>query len=521
MINGYILIVDFREVENYLKESLLLKELSAGKTSIDFILDLILDFSLQEHFAGTYAIFNEGQETRFLEEKLNSFNANLKTNFHILCIKPGVKSLLETLSAIHDDFVKKETEKDLNFVLFKGHNPLINFKLTMDMLYSHFKFLNDFTFSSGYPEGFLPSILRGNISKSLALLAKDSDSEVFDVIKRDLNSFDVDIKVSDTDFRMLRINLSSMKEIDFIFLKRLLSVLKNNFKDPCFFLKTLGENLKFLRTIPSYYNLQISHAEDQDVVYSPLSKLPFSSVKKFMSLEELKTLVVKAQEFSKEYSLGLSLWGECALNPEIYDIISFLEDFEAVKRVVIESSGLSWDKDALLRINPKKTVFILQIDAIDIEIYKKMRGDGFKVALANADFFISNFKQNTYIQAVRTKINEDNLQDFYNYFKKKTDNVIIQKFSKYNQFIENLEVLNLEPLKRFSCWHLKRDFPILIDGIVPLCKEDVERKHILGNAFKDSFEKIWDAGKVVYLDHVEENYKDICRDCDEYYTYNF
>ena len=80
---------------------------------------------------------------------------------------------------------------------------------------------------------------------------------------------------------------------------------------------------------------------------------------------------------------------------------------------------------------------------------------------------------------------------------------------------------DISPLKRHPCWHLKRDMSILTDGSVPLCKEDCSRSIILGNAFTESLETIWERGLQTYQDQITSCYKGVCEHCDEYYTYNF
>ena len=47
-------------------------------------------------------------------------------------------------------------------------------------------------------------------------------------------------------------------------------------------------------------------------------------------------------------------------------------------------------------------------------------------------------------------------------------------------------------MKRFPCWHLKRDMAILIDGTVPLCREDVRAEHPQGNALTEDLAAIWE-----------------------------
>ncbi len=62
---------------------------------------------------------------------------------------------------------------------------------------------------------------------------------------------------------------------------------------------------------------------------------------------------------------------------------------------------------------------------------------------------------------------------------------------------------------------------ILLDGSVPVCREDLHRKHLLGNILTEDAETIWSRGNDLLLKHKERKYPGICEKCDEYYTYNF
>ena len=77
------------------------------------------------------------------------------------------------------------------------------------------------------------------------------------------------------------------------------------------------------------------------------------------------------------------------------------------------------------------------------------------------------------------------------------------------------------PLKRFPCWHLKRDMAILLDGTVPLCKEDLGLSVRLGNALEDDLATVWESARGMYRSHLAASYPGICAACDEYYTFNF
>jgi hypothetical protein len=44
---------------------------------------------------------------------------------------------------------------------------------------------------------------------------------------------------------------------------------------------------------------------------------------------------------------------------------------------------------------------------------------------------------------------------------------------------------------------------------------------VLGNILEEPLEAIWSRGAAFYERHLGEDYPDLCRGCDEYYTYNF
>ena len=69
--------------------------------------------------------------------------------------------------------------------------------------------------------------------------------------------------------------------------------------------------------------------------------------------------------------------------------------------------------------------------------------------------------------------------------------------------------------------HLKRDMSILMDGTVPLCKEDLYALNRVGNAFTDSLAAIRDRLRPRYGRQCSGDYEGLCSACDEYYTYNF
>jgi len=136
------------------------------------------------------------------------------------------------------------------------------------------------------------------------------------------------------------------------------------------------------------------------------------------------------------------------------------------------------------------------------------------------------------VQAVRVKGAEDDTEKFYRYWKgiaapiQADANIIIQKYDDFCGALEKKQASDISPVIRQPCWHIMRDMPVLIDGTVPFCKEELaalkgEKNNILGNIFTDSPETIWQNGERFYKEQCGKNYIKLCKDCDEYYTYNF
>ena len=144
-----------------------------------------------------------------------------------------------------------------------------------------------------------------------------------------------------------------------------------------------------------------------------------------------------------------------------------------------------------------------------------------KQALTFTDSLKKVFPDAVWAQIMRIKENEIEVEPFYRFWKNLGVNVIIQKYDTFCKLLEDKRVADLSPFNRHPCWHLKRDMYILADGSVPLCKEDVKRNNILGNAFSDSLDSIRKKTFEVYKKHLECRYGDLCGACDEYYTYNF
>jgi spiro-SPASM protein len=130
------------------------------------------------------------------------------------------------------------------------------------------------------------------------------------------------------------------------------------------------------------------------------------------------------------------------------------------------------------------------------------------------------------VQAVRVTGAEEDIERFYRSWKEaapSTANIIIQKYDDFCGALARKQASDLSPVKRRPCWHLMRDMPVLIDGTVPLCREQIATNGglTLGNAFAEPLDNIWEQGQRHYAEQAGAHYNSFCARCDEYYTYNF
>jgi len=449
------------------------------------------------------------------------------------------RSLLEKISALQADF-------DCIYFAF-ADCPFLDPSLAELIAQRHIKYAAEYSYADGWPFGIAPEILSPGTAGILAKILGGEDGPVerdmlFSVIQKDINAFDIEAEISSVDLRCHRINLCADSKRNFLLLKNFLAAADNKIPDAAEIEKIIENQSEILRTLPIFYPIQVYGGCPQKCSICPYPAFTDSQERKdFMESGKFNSLLDKIISFSGDAVIDLSLWGELSLHPEkmklIEDVISRGE-----LSLVIETSGLGWKDEELekcaglsqnagKRKNPLPAVsWIVSLDSADPKRYSQLRTAGFAQAEACAKKLLSLFPKDCYMQAVRIKDAHDDTEKFYRYWKENTPNgernIIIQKYDDFCGSLEKKQASDISPVIRQPCWHMMRDLPVLLNGDVPLCKEDLsvfkgERNRILGNVFADSLENIWQNGCNYYNEQCKKNYTQICADCDEYYTYNF
>ncbi len=445
-----------------------------------------------------------------------------------------------------------------DIVFTPADRPFLDMSLTAEILESHRKYISEYTFADGYPYGFAPEVINSGTLKILSVFASETHKElgtlpvsndcIFNIMKSDINSFEIESVIAPKDFRMLRLDFSCSQKRNFVACQRLYSrALKNKIPFTAEKLSFLAENcVDVQQTLPAFYNVQISENCLANPFYSPYPQafknkfgfFPFENENKNprdMTLEKFDSLVGQISAFSDDAVIGLSAWGEPLLNKNFTDFVEVILRRKNLS-VLVETDGILVTEQLASKIleisertgkrknGTEPVTWIVSIDSFTEDIYNKIFENGnFSAAVNSISILNKIFPSSVYPQFTRMNENESELENFYRFWHSKDSpsggKVIIQKYNDFCRLLPSRKPADLSPLERNVCWHLKRDMTILCTGEVPLCRQFLLSS--AGNVFDEGVETIWKK----YFDEaqrqLEKNYGEKCKSCDEYYTFNF
>jgi len=449
--------------------------------------------------------------------------------------------------------MQRESRGCSHVIYYYADCPLLDPDVTSRMYADHRRYFADYTFADGYPYGMAPEILSAESIGAVQKLAEGvalSRQALFEAIQKDINTFDIETELSPADLRMLRVSLTADVKRNFILLERVMNAVSGELSRSAgragggartrsgeaierpdrapaaeAVLEALQKHPEMLRTVPVFFNVQIVEGCPQNCTYCPYPQMrgPQTGRIAEMAVRDYRRIVDAIEDFVEDGVVSVSLWGEPAFHGKIDEIAAGTVENGGLE-LLIETSGVGWPPGALEAVAErarKPPRWIVSLDAASGEVYESLRGDGFAEAQRTVEALKNLYPGRTYVQAVRMHENEEDLEGFFRHWKDSPVQPIIQKYDDFCGKLPDRKVTDLSPVKRFPCWHIKRDVTVLMDGRVLLCREDVEQKHLLGNILQDELPDIWGRGEDYYLRHIREDYPGMCAGCDEYYTFNY
>lgn len=471
-----------------------------------------------------------------------------------------VNTVLELVSSIY----KVAKENNADYIIFSYNDlPFIDLTLINKMVANHEKYKAEYTYADGYPYGFSPEVIDTGALGILVELASNNHKEegekevcresIYNLLKTEINSFEVEAVISDEDYRLLRLAFHCGKKENYLATLSLYYTLREKCQKKSFseikesfsadeISSIASVTLDVLKTVPGFYNIQIADKVSNNALYSPYNKVyeeknnksPLNSTN-VMPYEKFSDLVDKIAAFSDTAVISLSLWGEAFSHKDILKFIEKILSYEGLS-CFIETDGYLLDEamcNSLKEIRDKslprtngwdKLMIAVTLDSITPSMYNTIHeGDekGFEKALNGISNLYNTIPEAVYPQFTRMTDNENELEGFFRYWNEKAKGqFIIQKYDDYAGVLPNKKPADLSPIERNVCWHLRRDFPILSNGDVPLCKSHLLCNSV-GNVFNEELSDIWKKFNKTVTEHINKIYNEKCGKCDEFYTFNF
>ncbi|MCK9168910.1 MAG: spiro-SPASM protein [Treponema sp.] len=454
---------------------------------------------------------------------------------------------LWTLTSLLDGITAVTVETGADSVVYAFADcPFLNGTLTEELMSTHEKYAAEYTFADGYPYGFAPEVLDKGTAVILAELSRTTQQKLGEaavernsistLLKTDINSFEIETVLAPKDWRLYRFEFECGTKAGFTACRALYAAGNSGNMDVEKLSETAAGLETILKTVPGFYNVQIESHCPGTCTYCPYPHefetkygfKPSSENACRMSPEQFKPLVRQMAKLSGKAVVSLSSWGEPLFHPRFIDFVQAVVEQNGLS-VMVETDGLLVNEELcriVREIAGTKIIWIVSLDAVTEETYRKMRGGNATLAQAAASISVLQkyFPGNVYPQLVRTNINENELEKFYRYWKDDKSpsggRLIIQKYDSFGGLLPDCKPADLSPLERNPCWHIRRDLTILADGCVPVCREYMFNK-IIGNVFKEELASVWQYMTPYVIKDKNGQYDEKCRKCDEYYTFNF
>ena len=387
----------------------------------------------------------------------------------------------------------------------------------------------DYGFGDDYPQGVVFEWLRRDALPVMENIRKEASivvtRNVFqDIMHKDVNMFDLENLYAPVSLKALRLSFFSNNRQNQQILETVEKLMDGKKYNDNFFFDDLARlilaNRDKMRTIPKYYEIEISTVCSQECTFCPKPKLKSDAA--FMSVDDYRAILDKIIAYAHDPVVALTGMGDAASHPEMLSILSYT--LSQGVECILETSGAGFTasvSDAILAAATDRLTVIFSIDTVNPELYQQLRSSPipFSEVLENIEYFLLRRPHHTYVQLVKMKENFEQILPFHKHFSRFTKNIIIQKYNPYKGFLPERRINPMEPFDRIDCWHLKRDMNVKVSGDVVVCKQDIRGEHVLGNLLQNDIATIHAAGQPFFEKHIQG--WDFCKGCDEYYTYNF
>ncbi|OHD37930.1 MAG: hypothetical protein A2015_15580 [Spirochaetes bacterium GWF1_31_7] len=407
--------------------------------------------------------------------------------------------------------ILKESKNSDNIVIHTSGNPFFDIQYVKTMIDRHEKYVADYTYSIGFPDFLVPQIITPNCLKNLITLCGENqeirDDYLFYAISKDINSFDIETFISKHDLRLYRISFGTYGKPEKIFLDNLLnSISPDTTYDDLVDYLLKNQHLFYTTVYGAFF--EITTVSNTEPIYYPAKNSPDV----FCDPVQFDRVLVTLQTMNPHIKIIFNGRGDPLRHPDFITMVTSV--IEKKLELIIETDGYCVTDNITEALNDFKEniTFVIKIDAFSDETYKKIH-NGYDLNIPKAAFtLLKNKGFTTYRQIVRMTCNEDDIEALLK--NKDMENLILRKYSQYCGTLPDRKVVDLSPLKRFPCYHIRREISFTPDLAIQLCMYSNEKLHCTVDDAPDVYKK-------EFISQTKAEYRECCKNCDDYYIFNF
>ncbi len=432
---------------------------------------------------------------------------------------------------------------DLFFVSTRA--MLLDLQIARQMYENHCRYLCEYTYSENVPAGFAGEFAHRSLIYRLGEEDLPAQFSLGEIIRKNINHFDVEVHFQSPDIRVLRADgsIQDARQAEIVS-----GVIQSIGKLPSYqeFAEALWATPSLYRIHPSYLELEICSDCQLHCLYCPRHYAAMPRDSREMPLEMVEQILAQSSKLGFPLTVALGGMGEPLLHSHFLALLQQLDASDSVERIVLETNGILLTEELVKEILKLKTKvhIIINLNALTKEQYDSLqpKNPEYQATLPNNIFL--QLLENLHmlapynldhqgratdfltIQLLKISQNETLIDDFFKHWTGKGFQVLLQKQNRYQGLVPDFRFSDLTPLQRIPCWHLSRDLAIASDGAVLTCKQDILKRNVLGS-FADSsneiFRNTWEKNGSLAAQEGRGDYSAFpaCEQCDEWYTFNF
>jgi spiro-SPASM protein len=271
----------------------------------------------------------------------------------------------------------------------------------------------------------------------------------------------------------------------------------------------ISQNSQYLfSTIYSLF-IDITNSEATSATYLPKN----TSTVDFMDLGTIQKIAQEFSEINSKIKVIIGNKCEPMIHPDFVNVVNVFA--EKGFNVIIETFANVLPENLSEISEFDNVTFVFKIDAQNENTYRMIHPNGdYKTAINNYEK-VKELGFKAYFQIVRTVETENDIEVL---IKNKQSNLLIKKYSSYCNVLADKKVVDLSPLERFECYHLRRDMYLDSAADVYYCIYSGKK---IGNAKLEKITELINKQKNAFISHAQGQISDFCKLCDDYYTFNF